>query len=147
MNDRSHALAGIFAHPFPNAHDVAASSVDDLAAAILYLLQNGQLGSERGHDDDVVGPQFGDVGLLVSAGQVLDAERRNLLVHFRVVNDFADDEEATVLKNFAGGIGEIDGALDAVTKSKLLGQSHRHIADGNNPAVAPNPLDDIAAVM
>ena len=40
MNDRSHTLARIFAHSLPNAHDVAASSVDDLATVILYLLQN-----------------------------------------------------------------------------------------------------------
>ena len=63
------------------------------------------------------------------------------------MNDFADDEKAAVLKNFAGGIGEIDGALDAVTKSELLGQSHRHITDGNNTTVAPNPFNHIAAVM
>ena len=66
-------LAGVFADPFPDAHDVAASGIDDLAAAILDLLQDGQLGSERGQDDDVVGLQLGDVGLLVLSGQVLDA--------------------------------------------------------------------------
>ena len=66
-------LTGIFADPFPNAHDVAASGIDDLAAAIFDLLQNGKLGSESGQDDDVVGLQFGDVGLLVLSGQVLDA--------------------------------------------------------------------------
>ncbi len=74
VNDRGYALAGIFADPFPNAHDVAASGINDLAATIFYLLQNGQLRSERGQDDNVVGLQFGDVGLFVSSGQVLDAE-------------------------------------------------------------------------
>src|SRR5947207_10661904 len=121
VNNRSHAFAGIFADPFPHAHDVAASGIDNLASAILYLLQNGQFRSERRQDDNVVGLQFGNVGLFVSSGQVLDAERGYLLVHLRVVNDFADNEEAAVLKNFAGGIGEIDGALDAVAESKLLG--------------------------
>ena len=67
VNDRGGGFARVFAHAFPDAHDVAASGVDDLAAAILDLLQNGKLGAERGHDDDVVGLQFGDVGLFVLA--------------------------------------------------------------------------------
>src|SRR5207248_1338735 len=40
VNDRSHTLARIFTHPLPNAHDVAARGIDDLATVILYLLQN-----------------------------------------------------------------------------------------------------------
>src|SRR5438445_13322122 len=79
VNDRRHTLAGIFADPFPNTHDVAASGIDNLAAVILYLLQNGQLRSEGGEDDNVVGLQFGDVGLFVSSSQVLDAKRGYLL--------------------------------------------------------------------
>jgi len=54
------------------------------------------------------------------------------------VNDFADDEKAAVLKNFAGGIGEIDGALDAVTNPNCLPVAP-YITDGNNTTVAPNP--------
>ena len=45
------------------------------------------------------------------------------------MNDLADDEEAAILENLARGVGEIDRALDAVTKSKLLRQPHRHVAD------------------
>ena len=55
------------------------------------------------------------------------------------MNDFAEDEEAAVLENFARGIGEIDGALDAVTKAELLGQSHGHVTDGNDTAVGADP--------
>ena len=67
VNDRSGGFARVFAHPFPNTHDVAASGVDDLAAALLDLLQGGKLGAERGHDDDVIRLQICDVGLLVFA--------------------------------------------------------------------------------
>ena len=35
-------------------------------------------------------------------------------------NDLADDEEPAVRKNLARGIGQINRALDAVTKPKLL---------------------------
>ena len=47
MNDRSGRFARIFAHSFPDAHHVAASGIDDLAAALLDLLLDRQLGSER----------------------------------------------------------------------------------------------------
>src|SRR5437868_15464824 len=124
VNDRRHTLAGIFADPFPNTHDVAASGIDNLASVILYLLQNGQLRSERGQDDNVVGLQFGNVSLFVSSGQALDAERGSFLVHFRVVNYLANDEEAAALKYFSCGIGEIDGTRDAGTKSECLRESH-----------------------
>ena len=67
VNDRRGGFARVFAHPFPDAHDVAASRIDDLAAAILDLLQNRELGAERGHDDDVIRLQIRDVGLLVFA--------------------------------------------------------------------------------
>ena len=73
VNDRGGRFAGVFADAFPDAHDVAAGGVDDLAAAILDLLQNGKLGAEGGQDDDVVGLQLRDVGLFVLSGQVLDA--------------------------------------------------------------------------
>src|SRR5690242_13882098 len=38
MNDGSDRFAGIFPHAFPDAHHVAASGIDDLAAAIFDLL-------------------------------------------------------------------------------------------------------------
>ena len=147
VNDRGHTLARIFAHPFPNTHHVATSGIDDLATLIFYLLQNRQLRSKRGQNNNVVGLQFGNVGLFVSAGQVFDPERRDLLVHFRVMNDFTNDEETTIFENLASGIGQIDRALDSVAKSKLLGQPHRHIANGNNAAVAAHPINDTAAIM
>ena len=56
----------------------------------------------------------------------------DLIVDFGVVNDFAEDKEPAVLENFARGIGQIDRALDAVTKAKLLRQSHSHVANAND---------------
>src|SRR3954469_23438136 len=95
MYDGGGRFAGIFADPLPNTHHVPAGRVHDLAAAILDLLLNRQFGSKRPNDDDIVWAKIGDVRLFVSTGQVLDAQRRNLLVDLRIVNDFADNEEAT----------------------------------------------------
>src|ERR1051326_2138789 len=147
MNNRGHALAGIFAHPFPNAHDIAAGGVDNLAAVIPDLLQNGQLRAEGGEDNYVLRLQFGNVRLFIWTGQVFDSERRDLLVDFRIVNNLANDEEAAIFENLARGVGQIDGTLDSVTKAKLFRKPHCDIAHRNNSAVASHAIDDIAAVM
>ena len=73
VDDRSGGFARVFANPFPDAHDVAAGGVDDLAAALLDLLQDGKLGPEGRHDDDIVRLQIRDVRLLVVPDQILDA--------------------------------------------------------------------------
>src|SRR5438105_3885651 len=92
MNDRSHTFAGIFAHPFPNTHDVAASRVHDLATTILYLLENGDLSAERGQNHDIIRAEFGNVCLFVSTSQVLNSKGGDLLVYLGVMNDLADDK-------------------------------------------------------
>ena len=63
------------------------------------------------------------------------------------MNDLADNEEPAVLENFMRGVSEIDRALDAVTKSKLLRQSHRDIADADQTAAAPNLVHDLAEIV
>ena len=63
------------------------------------------------------------------------------------MNDLADDEEPAVLENFSRRIGEIDRALDAVTKAELLRQPYRDVAALENAAGAPDLVHDIAAIM
>src|SRR6266446_4479106 len=113
MDDGSSGLARVFTHSLPNAHDVAASGIDNLAAAILDLLQDRQFGSESRHNYNVIGLEIGNLGLFIVPGQVLDPERCDLLVHLRIVNDFSDDKEPAVFKNFTRSISEVDGAFDA----------------------------------
>ena len=69
------------------------------------------------------------------------------MVHFRVVNDLADDEEPAVFENFARGVSEVDRALNPVTKAELLGEADNGVADFNNPASATHFVDDVAAIM
>src|SRR2546423_13540660 len=118
MNDGGRGFAGVFANALPDAHHIAAGRVYDLATAILDLLLDRQLGPERGHDHHVVRLKISDVGLLVFPHQVLDAQRGDLLVDLRVVDDLADDEKPAVLENFPRRVSEIDRALDAVTKAE-----------------------------
>ena len=56
MNDGSSRFAGVFTHPLPDAHHVAAGGIDDLAAAVLDLLLDRQFGSKCRHDHHVFGP-------------------------------------------------------------------------------------------
>ena len=63
------------------------------------------------------------------------------------MNDLADNKKPAIFENFARRIGEIDRALDPVTKTKLFRQAHGRVAHGNDPARAPDLIDDVAAIM
>ena len=73
VDDRGGRFACVFTNPLPNAHDVAAGGIDNLATAVLDLLLNRQFRSERRYDHHVFGPQIGNVGLLVLASKILYA--------------------------------------------------------------------------
>src|SRR6476619_2509498 len=73
VNDGCSRFTCVFAYSLPNAHHVPASRINNLAAAILDLLLDRQFGSKCRHDDDVLGTEIGNVRLLISAGEVLDA--------------------------------------------------------------------------
>ena len=75
VNDRGGGFTGIFAHAFPDTHDVAAGGVHDLAAAFFNLLLDRQFRSKSRHNHDVFGTKIGDVRLLIFPHQVLDAQR------------------------------------------------------------------------
>src|SRR5256885_16590974 len=61
--------------------------------------------------------------------------------------DLANNEERPVWKTFARSVGQIDRALAAVAKTELLGKPHSRVANGNDPAGAPDFIDDIATIM
>ena len=73
VDDGSGGFARVFAHAFPDTHDVAAGGVDDLAAAFFDLLQGGKLGAEGGNDHDVVRLRSAMSACLFCPMQVLDA--------------------------------------------------------------------------
>ena len=63
------------------------------------------------------------------------------------MNDLAENEKPAILENLARGIGEIDRALDAVTKAELLRQPHGHVANREDAAGAADLVHDVAAIM
>src|SRR6266481_2105741 len=105
VNDRGSRFACVFTNPLPNAHYVAASRIDNLATAVFDLLLDRQFRSERRYDHHVFRAQIGNVSLLVLASEVLNSQRGDLMIDLRVVNDFTDDKQLAVFKDFARGIG------------------------------------------
>ena len=147
VDDGSHAVIGVLPHAFPHAHDVTARGVDDLATTRLDTLLHRHLGPEGGNDDHVLGREIVDVGHLARSGQRADAHGRELGVDVGVVDDFADEEEVAIGKDLAGGVSEIDSALDAVAKTELLGQAHGQVTKGGNAAGGAQTLDHRTVIV
>jgi hypothetical protein len=147
VDDGRDVLAGILPHAFPDAHDIAAGGIHDLAADFLDARLGGLVSPEGGNDHHVLGVQVTNLGFLVLAQQVLDAQRHDLLVDLGVVNDFPEDEEPPIVEDLGRGVREIDGPLDAVAKAELLRQSHRHTLASQRAPTGPQPLHDLAAVV
>src|SRR5579862_1072622 len=147
VNDGCGVFVGVLAHPLPDTHHVAAGGVDDLAAALLQLRERGDFRPERGDDDHVLGGEVVDLRLAPFADEVLDAERGNLLVDLRVVDDLAQDEEPAILENLARGVGQVDGPLDPVAEAELLRQLQGYPLEADDAPAGAQPLDDLAAVV
>src|SRR6516162_11936225 len=92
MDDGGHMLHGVLAHPFPNAHHVAASRVDNLAAPFLNFFQRVQVGAKSGYDDDIICSQFVDLGFASVAKEILDSHCRDLLIFFCVMKDLTENK-------------------------------------------------------
>src|ERR1019366_9550602 len=142
-------LLRVLADAFPDAHHVAAGRVHQDAALGLQFFARADLGAERGDDDGVAGLQALHFILRRLGGDDLDAHVLNLIVHLRVVDDFAEQINGRVRgvlgKVFPGGIGEINGTLHAIAKSKFLRQLYRHAIGGQHATVGTDVFDEFAA--
>ena len=147
VDDAGDLVLGVLPHALPDAHHVAAGRVHEAAAFVLELLPRRDLRAEGGNDDNVVLLQVLDVRVLLLAGEELDAHGADLVVHLRVVDDFAEDVDRLAGKDLAGGIGQVNGALDAVAKAEFLGQLDGQIAGRKHMAAGANALDQVAAIM
>ena len=139
--------SGVLADAFPDAHDVAAGGVHNLAAAFLDAGKGSDIGAEGGDDDDVADSEDVEVGGANFANEVADAEGADLLVDLGVVDDFAEDVEAFALEDFGGGVSEVDGALDAVAEAELFGEFDGDSGGGEGASAGAEAVHDFAAVV
>ena len=70
-----------------------------------------------------------------------------LVVDLGVVDDFAEEIDVVALEDLGGGVGEVDGALDAVTKAEGLGQLDGEAVGGEVRLGVAQVFDDRAAVV
>ena len=78
---------------------------------------------------------------------VSDAERGDLLVHFGIVNDLAEDEETAIRENLRRSVGEIDGALDPIAKTELLREPHRDAPHAQRAAIRTDAFHHFTAIV
>ena len=106
------------------------------------------LGAERGNHDHVAGVQARHLLLGRLGRDDLDAHVADLVVDFRVVDDFAQQINGFVGREIlARGIGQINGAFHAVTKAEFLGQLHRQTVRGEHAAIGADPFHEFTAVV
>ena len=58
-----------------------------------------------------------------------------------------EDIDRLVGKDLAGGVGQVNGPLDAVAEAELLGELDGQVARRKHMPAGPNALDQVAAIM
>ena len=149
VDDAGHALARILPHPLPDAHHVPAGRVHQFASLGHQLLLGLHLRPEGRDDDHVPGLQSRQFRVRRLGGNDLNAHVANLVVDLRVVDDFPQQiNRFGRRKDPAGGVGQVDGALDPVAKAEFLGQlDGQQAVGGKDVALFANAVDQVAPVM
>ena len=138
----------VLPHALPDAHHVAAGRIHEPAALGFELAARIETSVPKaGMMTMSPLPQVLDVGVLLLAGKELDAHRADLVVHLRVVDDLAEDIDGLIGEDLARGVGQVNGALDAVAEAEFLGQLDGQVARGKHMPAGANALDQVAAVM
>ena len=147
VNDAGDAVFGIGANPTPDFHHITACGIDDVAALGINFIHEGRGRAECGNDDHIIGRQVIVVATQFLPRQRDDAHVDELTVDLGVMNDFANEKNTIIGKHLARGVGEINGALDAVAKAEFLSESQGRIADYQFAMKIAQALDDGRFVM
>ena len=147
MDDGCHLLDGILPDAFPDAHDIAACCVHDLAAAFPDELNGFDLSAKRRNYHHVGCCQLVNFFSGGPGGEVTDSQRCHLGIDIRIVDDFAEEKNPAVGKNLARGIGQIDGPLDSIAEPELLRETDRCGSRLENTAVGADIFHQFAPVV
>ena len=147
VDDGGGALVAVLADAFPDAAYVAAGGVDLVAADFVEAVEHFHFRAEGGDDDDVLPGQAVEIVDAARFLELLDAHVAQLVVDLGVVDDFAQEVNVVAGVDLGGGVGHVDGALDAVTKAECLGQFDRQAVGREVRFGVAKIIDHRAAVM
>ena len=114
VNDGGEAVPRVGTDALPDTHDVATGGIHHGASAFFDEVHQAGLGAERWDDDNVFRIQLSDLGEVLFDGDANNTHFIKLAIHLGVVDDFSQEENAIVRKDTPGGVGEVDGTLEAV---------------------------------
>src|SRR5208282_572628 len=104
-------------------------------------------GTESRDDHDVLSSKVFDLCLGSGTEQVLNPQGGDLLVHKRVMDDFAENKETAFGKDLSGCVCEIDCSLNAVAKAELFCEPQRRVLNGQGASVRTDSLYNHASVV
>src|SRR5690349_5157313 len=132
MDDAGYGIFGILLDALPNAHDVPAGRIHELTTFGFQLAPGGYLRPDGRDDHDVFRLQLIDLVITRLAGDSYNAHAPDLIVHFGIMNDLAQQEDAPLRISLARRVRQVNRSLHAVTKPKFLRQLDGEIAGRKN---------------
>src|SRR5690606_12826688 len=148
VDQRGEAVARIGLDALPHVEDRAAGRVDQDAADLAEAPEVVDRDPEGGEDDDVIRRDDAEVEATLPVGvEEGDPHLPHALVHVRVVDDLADQEDPLVRELVCGLVGVVDGAIDAVAEAELLGEADGDVAELRGVAACAQLVDDRAVVF
>jgi hypothetical protein len=129
VNERREAIARVALDALPDVEHRSARRVHEHAADRAKSLEILDRHAERRKNHDVVGLEAPEVEDAVGRQENLDPHLAEAGVDVRVVDDLADEEQASVRELAASLVRVLDGALDAVAEAELAREAHGDVSD------------------
>jgi hypothetical protein len=146
VNERREAVPCVALDPFPDIQHGPAGRVDDHTAKPTQRLEVTHGHSERRQDHDVLRRDIRVVehGLavrIVAGGENFDSHLAQPAVHVRVVDDLANEPDATIGELPACLVGVLDRPLHAVAEPEFPGEPNRYATDRERVITRAEQID------
>jgi hypothetical protein len=131
----------------PHVQHRPAGGVDENTSDPAKLLEIVDCHAESRKNHHIVGRNAAEVEAPFARHENLDAHFAEAPVHMWVVNDFADEIDATIGKFAPRLIRVFNGSLDAVTEAELPSQPDRDVPDRKGVVLGPHAVYQAAAIV
>src|SRR5438270_2318139 len=143
-------VARVYLDALPDVQNRSARRVDEHAADGAQPLEIPHRHAERGKNHDVVRAHSTEVEVAIPTFgpvQEREADRGELLIDVRVVDDLANQERALVGELGPRFVRILDRAVHAVTESELTREPECQVADLERVSRLANEIDDPAVII